>query len=183
MDQTNKPDLRIVLAILLIGVAMILISVPSVAQTSEPSPVRPPSPIVIENAYVRATGLKTHHAMVYMTITNNTGENDALTGASSSMAERVELHAIMASRGLRRMHEVDEIPLPEGAPVELSPGKYHIMLIGLKAPLEAGAEVPMELRFTKAPPLNVVVKVVEFGAFRKGGDQPTGNLSLDKVLP
>jgi hypothetical protein len=140
---------------------------PGLGQTAEPAPQ---TPVEIENAFVRATGPGKHNAMVYMTLTNRTGEDDKLTGASSPTAERVELHIITSNRGLRRMHEVDEIPLPSNTPVALTPGNYHLMLIGLKAPLEAGAEVPMELHFAKASPLAITIKVVEFGARRKSED-------------
>lgn len=146
---------------------MLLAFVPSpgLGQTAETAPPR--SPVEIADAFVRATGPRKHNAMVYMTLTNRTGEDDKLTGAASPTAERVELHIIASNRGLRRMHEIEEIPLPSHTPVALTPGNYHLMLIGLKAPLEAGTEVPMELHFAKAPPMAITIKVVEFGARRK----------------
>ena len=35
------------------------------------------------------------------------------------------------------------------------PGGFHIMLMDLKQPLVAGQSVPVQLRFQKAPPLDL----------------------------
>jgi len=40
---------------------------------------------------------------------------------------------------------VDGVALPAGKPVELRPGGYHLMLLDLKKPLEAGQSVPLTL--------------------------------------
>jgi hypothetical protein len=41
------------------------------------------------------------------------------------------------------MHAVDALALPAGQRVELKPGGFHIMLVGLKAALGAGESVPL----------------------------------------
>ena len=37
------------------------------------------------------------------------------------------------------------MPLPAGKPVEFKAGGYHLMLMGLKAPVKAGDVVPIKL--------------------------------------
>jgi len=168
--KRHRPEIKGSFLRYLFLAILVLMPTMGMAQNREKNLSTPLPPIMIENAFVRATGAKTHNAIVYMTITNNTAEADKLIDASSHLAERVELHIIIDSRGLRRMHEVDEILLPAGAQVALAPGNYHLMLIGLKNPLKAGDEVPMELCFAKAPPIPIKVKVVEFRARRKGAE-------------
>jgi periplasmic copper chaperone A len=48
--------------------------------------------------------------------------------------------------------------------VELKPGGYHLMLMGLKQKLEVGATFPLTLTFAKAPPVTVTVTVATAGA-------------------
>jgi copper(I)-binding protein len=43
--------------------------------------------------------------------------------------------------------------------VELKPGGYHIMFVGLKAPLKDGDQFPMTLKFEKAGEVEVTVNV------------------------
>lgn len=44
-----------------------------------------------------------------------------------------------------RMRAIDGLALPAGKPVKLEPGGYHVMLMQLKGPLNAGDSVPLEL--------------------------------------
>ena len=46
----------------------------------------------------------------------------------------------------------------------LEPGKMHLMLIGLKAPLKVGESFPVTLTFEKAGAINVTVSVEKPGA-------------------
>jgi copper(I)-binding protein len=48
--------------------------------------------------------------------------------------------------------------------VTLAPGGYHLMLMGLKAPLRAGDTFPLTLQFEHAPPLTVTVAVEPLNA-------------------
>ena len=63
-----------------------------------------------------------------------------------------------------RMRQVDAIALPAGKTVKLEPGGYHLMFVGLKAPLKAGDKFPMKLKFEKAGELTVDVRVEPAGA-------------------
>jgi hypothetical protein len=45
------------------------------------------------------------------------------------------------------MRPVATLDLPAGQTVNLNPGRYHIMLLGLKHTLVKGAQVPISLTF------------------------------------
>jgi hypothetical protein len=51
------------------------------------------------------------------------------------------------------------LELPPGKPVSLQPGGYHIMLTGVKAPLQGGQSIPVRLTFEHAAPLDIMVTV------------------------
>ena len=90
---------------------------------------------------------------------DNAGAADRLVSASASVSEKVELHSMAMEGDVMRMRQVDGIDLPTGKPVELKPGGFHIMFIGLKAPLKAGDSFPLQLKFEKAGDVTVDVKI------------------------
>ncbi len=59
------------------------------------------------------------------------------------------------------MKKIDAIDIPAGKSVQLKPGGYHIMLIGLKKPLKVGDKVELNLKFGKAGTINVRSEVKE----------------------
>jgi copper(I)-binding protein len=58
-----------------------------------------------------------------------------------------------------KMREVKAIELPAGKRVGLGESGYHLMLIGLKAPLKAGEAVPLTLNVRLADKRIVKVEV------------------------
>lgn len=96
---------------------------------------------------------------VFMTL-NNSGRADVLVGGSSPVAEKVEIHTHSMRGGRMQMHEIEGgLPLAAEGSVVLKPGSYHVMLIGLKQPLEGGSTFPLTLKFRHAPEQTVTVTV------------------------
>ena len=93
---------------------------------------------------------------VYMTLINEGAEADRLIGAATPAAAEAPLHSNSVEDGVMRMRSRKAIEVAPGAPLALQPGgALHIMLIGLKAPLKAGARLPLTLTFEKAGPVEV----------------------------
>jgi periplasmic copper chaperone A len=80
---------------------------------------------------------------------------DRLIGASSAVSDRVELHTMSMKGDVMEMRRVEAIELPAGRKVELKPGSFHVMFMGLKQALAAGTKVPVTLKFEKAGELTV----------------------------
>ncbi len=95
----------------------------------------------------------------FMAIANTGSQPDRLLGATTSAAEKVELHQTIRDGDIMRMRPVDAIPVAPGEPVALKPGGLHIMLIGLKAPLKVGDTIPLILRFERAGEVKVDLAV------------------------
>ena len=118
--------------------------------------------IEIKEAWARATPGGAQNGAAYVTLVSPTG--DRLTGVSSPVAEKAELHQMTNDGGIMKMREVTAIELPPGTPVSLKPGGLHVMLMGLTHPLQPGQSVPMTLQFEKSGTREVDVAVGKVGA-------------------
>ena len=118
--------------------------------------------IEIKEAWARATPGGAQNGAAYVTLVSPTG--DRLTGVSSPVAEKAELHQMTNDGGIMKMREVTAIDLPPGTSVSLKPGGLHVMLMGLKHPLQPGQSLPMTLQFEKSGTREVDVAVGKVGA-------------------
>ncbi|HYM31785.1 MAG TPA: copper chaperone PCu(A)C [Candidatus Cybelea sp.] len=100
----------------------------------------------------------------YVTIVNRGAAPDRLIGASTPRADKAELHEHVMQGSVMQMRPVTGIPLAPGSAVALSPGGYHIMLIGLKQPLKTGETFPLSLVFGRAGTIEIDVPVLTAGA-------------------
>lgn len=95
----------------------------------------------------------------YVKITNEGSEPDVLLGASSDVAERVELHeTTISADGVASMKPVKQVEIAPGQSIELKPGGMHIMLIGLKDAIKDGV-VKLTLNLKKAGSIPVDLSV------------------------
>jgi copper(I)-binding protein len=138
--------------------------------------------ITVEQPWSRATPKGAMTGAVYMTLDNKSGTADRLTGASSDVADKLQIHEMKVENGIMQMREVpDGLPIPAGGSVVLKPGSYHVMLIGLKKPLTAGEKFPLTLTFEKAGNISVTVPVQAMGAMQdKGGMNGMGGMQDGK---
>jgi copper(I)-binding protein len=60
------------------------------------------------------------------------------------------MHEMKLEGDVMRMRALERLDLPAGKPVALKPGGYHLMLQGLKAPLQPGTSIPVTLTFRTA---------------------------------
>ena len=101
----------------------------------------------IEDAHVRATPPHAKNSAAFMKINNNSDSALKLISASSDIADRVELHSHIMSDGMMKMRQVDAIDIDANGQVELRPGSFHVMFLGLKSPLVEGNKVKIKLYF------------------------------------
>lgn len=128
------------------------------------------SSISIEKPFSRATPGGSKVGVGYMTITNKGAAMDRLLSASSPAAGKVEIHEMTMQGGVMKMRELPSgLPIEAGKTISLAPGGYHLMLMGLKAPLKQGNKVPVTLNFEKAGKIDVTLDVQAIGA-----QQPSG---------
>ena len=100
----------------------------------------------------------------YLVILNDGGTADRLIGATSPAAERVEMHVHLMEGDVMRMRQIEAVDLPAGAITRFAPGGHHLMLLGLTAPLQEGAAIPLTLVFEGAGTLTITVPIGKMGA-------------------
>jgi copper(I)-binding protein len=137
-----------------VAAGLLCLAVPALAQS--------PS-VAVQNAWARATTPSQKVGGVFLTLTDH-GPADRLVSATSPIGDMVELHQTVNDGGVMKMLPVTALDLPPGQPVELKPGGYHLMVMGLKQGLAMGSSFPVTLTFEKAPPVTVTVKVAAAGA-------------------
>jgi copper(I)-binding protein len=96
---------------------------------------------------------------VYLVIKNGGRDADRLTAASTDVAQAVEIHETKMENNVMRMAQVAGIDVPGGGQVELKPGGYHAMLIGVRRELKVGETFPLTLQFEKSGPITVQAEV------------------------
>jgi copper(I)-binding protein len=120
------------------------------------------APVAVEHAWARATSASAKVGGAFVTIQAVTA--DSVVSASSPVAGSAELHQTVNESGVMKMLPVKNLALAPGKPVELKPGGYHIMLMGLKQPLKQGESFPLTLTFAHAPPVTIQVQIEAPGA-------------------
>ena len=122
-----------------------LLAALAAALLSSANAVAQAPPVAVESPWVRASVPQQQATGAFMRLTARTDLR--LVAARSEVAAATEVHEMAMQGQMMRMREVASVALPHGRSVALAPGGYHIMLIGLKRPLVAGAQVPITLVF------------------------------------
>jgi periplasmic copper chaperone A len=101
----------------------------------------------------------------YMTIKNTGTEPDRLTGVSTPIAGKVEVHQMSMENGVMTMRPLPSgLEVKPGQTVELKPSSMHLMLMNLKGPIERGKPFKATLMFAKAGQVDVEFAVEPVGA-------------------
>ena len=127
----------------------------------------------VTNGWIRATPPNAKMGAAYLTMMNHQDQADDLIGASSPLAEVVEIHNVKEENGMMKMYPVDSLEVPAKGMVMLKPGGYHIMLINLKQAPKLGESHTMTLQFRHAPDLTVELPVQQSAAAARDDEKPS----------
>jgi copper(I)-binding protein len=121
--------------------------------------------ISVTGAYARASASPAAKAgAAYFTVVNQGREPDRIIAASADVAENAMLHESAVEDGVATMRHVGSLEVPPGTEVALAPGGLHVMLAGLKKPLQLGERFTLTLTFERAGSLAVDVPVAGVAA-------------------
>ena len=116
--------------------------------------------IEITGAFARATLPNQPAGGGFMTITNNGTEDDRLIAVETAVAGTSGIHEMSTDGEVMRMRELpDGLEIPAGETVNLEPGGYHLMLMGLNMPLVEGEKFVVTLTFEKAGTVEVTLDI------------------------
>jgi copper(I)-binding protein len=117
--------------------------------------------MTVTDPWVRPTPPGVTEAAIYLAI-RNAGDDDRLLGARSDRCISVPVHATtIDDAGVARMRELtgDELDLPSGGSLALSPNGIHLMCVELDGRLEQGDTVDVDLVFERHPTVPITVEV------------------------
>jgi copper(I)-binding protein len=121
--------------------------------------------IEIKHPWSRATPKGSEVAGGFMKLINTGTESDRLVGGSTASAGKFEIHEAATEGGVMKMRPLPKgIEIKPGETVELKPGSYHLMFIGLKEPFEKGKRVKGTLQFEKAGTVDIEYAIEAAGA-------------------
>jgi periplasmic copper chaperone A len=101
--------------------------------------------VKISDAWVRATAPGQDIAAAYMNL--NSASASTLFYVESASADTVEIHSMSMQNGVMKMRMLEQLELQPNKTEKLAPGGFHLMLFGLKAPLQEGQKVDFTLCF------------------------------------
>ena len=136
--------------------------------------------IHISQPWARATPKGASSAAGYMTITNKGTTPDRVSCVSSDASVHCLIHSMTMEDGVMKMRPVEGgLEIKPGETVTLKPGGYHIMLVDLKHPLEAGQTVKATLKFQNAGTVDVEYPIAAIGALAPGAASGGGMMMGD----
>ena len=119
----------------------------------------------ISQPWTRATPATAQSAGGFLTITNKGTAPDRLIAVRSAVSAKAEVHEVRMENNVMKMRELEKgLEIAPGATVMLKPGGYHIMFMGLKAPIAKDSEIPVTLVFEKAGSIDIALKAAAIGA-------------------
>lgn len=99
--------------------------------------------VTVSDAWVRATVPQQKATGMFASVVSAKGGK--VVSASSPVADLVEIHEMAMDNNVMRMRAIPALDLPAGKAVDLKPGGFHVMLMGLKQQVKEGDSVPVTL--------------------------------------
>ena len=101
---------------------------------------------------------------VFGTLMNHSNKDITITGGSSEVATKLELHETVAdaSGAMKMRPKPGGFTIKAGSMHELAPGRDHIMLLGLKRELKVGEKVSITLTTSAGDTIRFTAPVKAF---------------------
>lgn len=120
--------------------------------------------IQITRAWSRASVGSGGNGVVYLTIENTGTQIERVVSVATPIAKHASLHKTVEEDGMVRMLPVPNLEIAPTSWIVFEPGGLHVMLMGLRAPIEAGSRFPLTVRFEKVGPIETEVVAGSVGA-------------------
>lgn len=135
--------------------------------------------ITVSDVYARSANPRSGAA--FMTITNDSATDCKLTGVSTNVTERAELHTHTDDNGVMKMGQVEAVDVPAHGTAALARGGDHIMLMALPKPLAEGETVDLTLDLGDCGtlPVQAVVKSDRAAPVAHSGNDSHGGMAMD----
>ncbi|MFT6895765.1 MAG: copper(I)-binding protein [Paraglaciecola sp.] len=101
--------------------------------------------LMISNATVRLLPPSLPNTSAYFSVKNTADHDIILVAAQTDIAQKAELHNHVMQGQMMRMEQQDSVTIGAGQTVNFEPGGLHMMIFGLKAPLQKAQSVKLSL--------------------------------------
>lgn len=115
--------------------------------------------IQVEGAYVRGLPPSVKNTSAYMTIINNSDEEVMLMGAKTNIANSVMMHRTENTKGVMSMEHMMSITIPAKGEFQFVSGAAHLMIMGLKEPIDPADTIEMILLFERGGEFKITMPV------------------------
>jgi len=117
--------------------------------------------LAIVSAVARPSMDGSSNSAAYITFHNNGTSDITIIGATSFVANNVELHTIADEQGVKKMVKVDRLVVPAGGDLVMKSGGIHIMLMDLKKTLVIGDQFDIDIITQEVGTQKVSVTIVQ----------------------
>lgn len=143
----------------------------TLAACSSGGPANDAASLTVNNTWAKAAD--SGMTAAFGEITNSSTHDITITSASSPAAAEVQLHEVVDST----MRQVDGgLVIPAGQTLILQPGGFHLMFMGLTAPIMAGDDVSITLTLTDGSHLTFTAVAKDFTGANESYD---GGMDMD----
>jgi periplasmic copper chaperone A len=112
-------------------------------------------------------------------VTNTGAKPERLSCLSSEAADKCQIHQMSMDNGVMKMREIEGgVEIKPGDSVTFKPGGYHMMLVGLKAPLVQGKTVAATLKVDTGATAQVEFPIAAIGAPAPGATSSGGGMQM-----
>jgi len=116
--------------------------------------------LVVTEAYAREMPPGVVNSAVYLTMENTSNRAVVLLNVTAVDAAQVMIHQNTIQGDMMRMRPVAQLKIAAHSQFSFSPGGYHLMLMGLSKPLQAGETFDLIFQFEAGQAVKIKVPVI-----------------------
>lgn len=165
---------RILISLIALGLASCDQAPKTVSQP--PQAMQAAKPIEYSDARIRLAPNGMDMTAGYLTVKNNGGKPIEIIGASTDIADHIELHThVKTTDGMMSMQQVEKFDVPANGAFELAPNGAHLMIFGVKPNLKEGDAAKITLKIKDNPDFVIDAKLVSNPNMEMEGSKKDGN--------
>ncbi len=100
-----------------------------------------------------------------------------MIAVTTPVASQADLHQSRMSNGVMEMLPVKSLPISAATPIRFSPDGFHVMLMGMRKPLDPGQTFPVTFIFASGTRVTAIVSVHSMTG--DGSDETMGSMKMN----
>ncbi len=117
------------------------------------------SKLQISDVWIRAMPPGHMMSAAYFKVHNLSSESISIISVTSADAQSCNFHQTKTVDGIVKMQALESLEIPSQDVVQLQPAGIHLMLMGIKKPLQVGEKIPLLLQFSNGTKIAVDAQI------------------------